>query len=180
MKVENLMSREVQACRAEDTLNHAAQLMWEHDCGAIPVVDSLGREIGILTDRDICMAAYTRGLPLEAIRVCETMGCAVYTCRPEDTLSAALIRMRDHKVRRLPVVDQQDRLVGILSFNDIVREVANESQPAAKAEVLATAAAICEPRKGHVELAAMKREPQSVRPSSKREPLVARQADLQC
>jgi predicted transcriptional regulator len=69
MKVEQVMKQAVQACRRGDALNTAAQIMWEHDCGCVPVVDTENRVIGMITDRDICMAAYTRGEPLQTLRV---------------------------------------------------------------------------------------------------------------
>ena len=69
MKVEQIMNREVKTCRPQDSLNRAAQIMWDEPCGAVPVVDDQHRPVGFLTDRDICMAAYTQGKPLEQLRV---------------------------------------------------------------------------------------------------------------
>src|SRR5690606_28351921 len=68
MQVRELMTRDVQVCGPRDDLNRAAQIMWDHDCGVVPVVDSERRPIGMVTDRDVCMAAYTQGKPLSAIR----------------------------------------------------------------------------------------------------------------
>src|SRR5260370_37373881 len=68
MKVAELMVGEVTACSPDDALNRAAQIMWENDCGSVPVVDRAARLIAMLTDRDICMAAYTRGGGLENIK----------------------------------------------------------------------------------------------------------------
>jgi CBS-domain-containing membrane protein len=75
MRVEQLMTRDVKVCRAEDTLSRAAQLMWEHDCGCVPVIGTNGdgRLVGIITDRDIAMAAYTQGWPQSAIPVSTAM-----------------------------------------------------------------------------------------------------------
>src|SRR5438046_1875104 len=69
MKVEEIMSVDLETCRLEDTLNRPAQIMWEHDCGVVPVVDGEARVVGIITDRDICIAAYTQGRPLSEIPV---------------------------------------------------------------------------------------------------------------
>ena len=77
MKVMDAMTRSVAACNEEDTLNRAAQLMWEGDCGCIPVLDAGGDVRGILTDRDVCMAAYTQGLPLQQIPVRRAMSTVV-------------------------------------------------------------------------------------------------------
>jgi CBS domain-containing protein len=129
MKVEQLMTRNVQTCRADDHLNQAAQIMWEHDCGVVPVVASgngAARIVGVLTDRDICMAAYTQGRSLQDIRVASAMSQQVCSCRPSDAIAVALRVMETNKVRRLPVVDQDDHVVGLLSIADIGREAACE------------------------------------------------------
>ena len=73
MKVEQLMSRDVKTCQATEMLNRAAQLMWENDCGCVPVVDEDGRAVGMITDRDVCMAAYTQGRLLDALPVASAM-----------------------------------------------------------------------------------------------------------
>ena len=129
-------------CSPNDSLNHPARLMWELDCGSVPVVDDSGCAIGMVTDRDICMAAYTRGLPFSAIRVASTMSKRVVSVGPEASLSDAMALMRTSQVRRLPVVDQ-GRLVGIITLADIARHVAWDPSLGAKAalelaETLAT------------------------------------------
>jgi CBS domain-containing protein len=151
MKVEQLMSRTVKTCRATETLNRAAQLMWENDCGCIPVVDDDGRAVGIVTDRDVCMAAYTQGGQLDALPVATAMARDLRSCHATDTIVEAESIMRAAQVRRLPVVDAGGRLVGLLSLNDIAREVARQRgtkrKPAVGNEELAmTLAAICTPR----------------------------------
>ena len=157
MKVEQLMQRAVQTCHTDDTMNRAAQLMWEHDCGCIPVVDDENHPIGMLTDRDVCMAAYTQGTPLSAIRVRTAMARQLRTCRSGDTIGEAESIMRSAQVRRLPVVDAEGALIGILSLNDIAQERMREAG-AGRAEVgdqeiSTTLGAICAPRRNH-ELAA--------------------------
>jgi CBS domain-containing protein len=119
MKVAELMSRPVETCRLQDSLNLAAQRMWDHDCGSVPVVDDNGIPLGMVTDRDICMAAYTQGKPLSAIAVSTAMSHAIYTCAPTDSVAAAEKLMAAKQVRRLPVVDKDGRLVGLLSLHDI-------------------------------------------------------------
>lgn len=100
-------------------LNDAACLMWEFDCGCVPVCNDEDRTIGIVTDRDICMAAYTRGLPIASIPVTTAMSKTVFTCQPDDSIESAEETMKHHQVRRLPVLDSNQQLVGILSLNDI-------------------------------------------------------------
>lgn len=126
MRVEQIMSREVASCLAEDTLNRAAQLMWEHDCGCVPVVGSDNTLIGILTDRDITMAAYTQGRPLTQLLVSDVMSRDVQRCSPDDALASVETRMRAAQVRRLPVVDAEGVLVGIVSLNDLALEASKE------------------------------------------------------
>jgi len=140
----------VRTCGRDDTVNHAARIMWEHDCGCVPVVDGEGRVIGMVTDRDVCMAAYTQGLPLWAIPVATAMSKEVHACRPDDALLVAERIMREHRVRRLPVVAADGTLAGILSLNDVAQEAAREHMPATRevsAEGLTeTLAAVCERR----------------------------------
>lgn len=119
MKVSELMSRPVETCSMQDSLNAAAQRMWEHNCGCVPVVDSDGKALGMLTDRDVCMAAYTQGKPLGAIPVSTAMSKSIHTCAPTDTVAAAEKLMAARQVRRLPVVDKDGRVVGLLSLHDI-------------------------------------------------------------
>jgi CBS domain-containing protein len=148
MHVEQLMSSPVMTCHPQDTLNHAAQLMWEHGCGAIPVVDDAGALVGIITDRDICMAAYTQGGPLESIQVASAMARNVFTARSTDDIGRAETIMAEHQIRRLPVVDGQNQPIGILSLSDVARAAAQPA-PGMKngvAAVARTLAAIGQPR----------------------------------
>ena len=69
MRIGDLMTREVQCCAVGDSLNEAARIMWESDCGVVPVVDSEHRVVGVVTDRDISMAAYTRGRTLQDVSI---------------------------------------------------------------------------------------------------------------
>lgn len=152
MRVAQLMSRPPVTCNVNGSVNEAARLMWEHDCGAIPVVDDDEKVVGILTDRDICMAAYTQGEKLGAIPVVSAMAKSVTCCRPEDTVEAAEAKMSEHQVRRLPVVDAESHLVGILSLNDLAQEM---SHPRAigngsQRSFVSTVGAICRPRSSEV------------------------------
>jgi CBS domain-containing protein len=119
--VKAIMTDAVSVCSPDQSLDSAARLMWEHDCGAVPVVSSGGELVGIVTDRDLCMAAYTKGLPLAAIHVRDVMARHVHTCGPEDSLARAATLMADAQVRRMPVADAAHRLVGIVSLADIAR-----------------------------------------------------------
>ena len=143
MKVAELMVEEVTACSPDDALNRAAQIMWENDCGCVPVVDRAARLVAMLTDRDICMAAYTRGGMLKDIRVSAAMSSALFACRPDDDLLAAQKMMRERQVRRIPVSDETGRLVGILSLNDVARSIARKA--VTKTAAADTLVRICAP-----------------------------------
>lgn len=145
------MRKEVRACRPFDSLNHAAQILWESDIGTLPVVaeDGSNRLVGIVTDRDICMAAYTQGGSLSSLSVESAMAHSVKACTPMTTLEEAAHEMAEAQVHRLPVVDGSRQLLGMLSLTDLAREAARS--PAAKraagfALVGRTLAAIARPR----------------------------------
>jgi CBS domain-containing protein len=120
--VRRIMNETPKACCPDDSLNHAAQIMWELDCGAIPVVDAAGRLAGIVTDRDICMAAYTRGQVLADMTVDSAMSRTLHSCSPDDSVGHAARLMADTQVRRVPVTED-GRLVGIVTLADIAREI---------------------------------------------------------
>lgn len=122
MDVKRLMKHQVRICGPHDTLNIAAQIMWEEVCGSVPVVDVDSRPVGFLTDRDICMAAYTQGRPLGELTVESAMARSVVSCGSEDDLTHATQLMRNNSLRRLPVVDASGILVGLLSLDDIACE----------------------------------------------------------
>jgi CBS domain-containing protein len=151
-RVEHLMTKEVHVCRPSDSLNHAAQTLWENDIGALPVVadDGSNRLVGILTDRDICMASYTQGGNLSDLLVDMAMARDVKACTPITTLEEAANEMAEARVHRLPVVDGSRQLLGVLSLADLAREAARK--PLAKggnagfALVGKTLAAIVSPR----------------------------------
>src|SRR5271154_6049815 len=153
MKVEQLMTREVRVCTETDTLNRAAQLMWESDCGCVPIIgaNEEGSVIGVVTDRDIAMAAYTQGKQLWAIPVMAATAHEVIVCHASDGVSQAEALMRDNQIRRLPVLDQNEHLVGIFSLNDVAREAQREAGAGKRAEVSGegvseTLASVCQPR----------------------------------
>jgi CBS domain-containing protein len=124
MHVQEIMKRNVLTCMRDHTIECAAQIMWENDCGIVPIVDEASRVIGVVTDRDACMAAYTQGKPLSEIPIWSVIAGhsgRVHTCRAEDTLEQAEHVMQQAQVRRLPVIDDRGTLVGILSLSDIAR-----------------------------------------------------------
>ncbi len=119
--VAEIMSAPVHFCVTTDTLDRAARIMWDHDCGVVPIIDRKGNPIGMITDRDICMAAYTKGKPLWRILVTEASALRVWAVRPDDSIATAEQMMDRHRVRRLAVIDRGGNLVGIVSLADILR-----------------------------------------------------------
>src|SRR5687767_6995850 len=116
MKVHEVMTQDPWTCGLTDPLQRAVNVMWEHDCGCVPVVDRSGKLCGIVTDRDACLAAYTTGLPLAEIAVSTAMTPHPVTVGADDDLTLVEKRMREHRVRRIPVVDGHERPCGIVSI----------------------------------------------------------------
>lgn len=137
MKVAEIMTVGVKTCSPSDNLHAAAKIMWEEDCGCVPVLDRDSKVVGILTDRDICMAAYTQGFPLHAMTVESAMAATVISCNPGDEIADAEELMRQHKVRRLPIVDDGGKLAGILSLSDIAREAERERREGERKQIKA-------------------------------------------
>jgi CBS domain-containing protein len=126
MKVQDLMTSEVKSCRPETNLAEAAAMMLEYDCGALPVVNHEHRVIGMITDRDIAIAAATKARLASEIRVSEVISRKVYSAMPDEDIHTALKIMRHEKVRRLPIVNRDGMLQGILSLNDIALRAEEE------------------------------------------------------
>lgn len=151
MKVQEVMTKSPESCRLEDSANEAARIMWERDCGVVPVVDQQGHVAGIVTDRDICMAAYFQGLPLSRIPVATIMSLDVCACSTDAELTDAERLMQERQIHRVPVVDDSRCLVGILSLSDVARRVKPSdgvaSRDGAAQELLQTVARISEPRR---------------------------------
>lgn len=144
MNVQDICIRNVATCLPETNLAAAAALMWDHDCGVLPVVDSSQRLTGILTDRDICMALATRGRLASDIQVQDVMSTVLHTIHEDDSVSHAMKTMRHHHVRRLPVLNAGGALKGMLSLNDLAL-AAKEGKDASPShdEVVQTLKAIC-------------------------------------
>ena len=152
MQVRELMTSPARTCSARDALDKAAGLLWTHDCGILPVVDKNGRVGATITDRDICMAAYTQGRPLADLRVGDSMSRRLVACKPDDDLKVAAKLMAENRVRRLPVVDEQGRLCGVPSLNDLARAAPRNTAVGGLA--LQTLTAVCEPHAARAAAAA--------------------------
>ena len=148
MKVEDIMTRNVKSCRPENNLSQVIALMWDYDFGAMPVVDDENRVMGMITDRDIAIAASTKGRLATEINVGEVISGNVYACATDEDVRSALKTMRREKVRRLPVIGHDGKLAGILSINDVVlraEEAKGKHSPEIPyEEVVNTFKAVCE------------------------------------
>jgi len=120
MKVQDIMTSDVQCCGPDTNLAAAAKMMWDSDCGALPVLNVQGQVIGMITDRDICMASATKNKPASDITVWETVFGKSHTCLMSDDVHTALDIMKREKIRRLPVVDEDGVLQGIVAMNDFI------------------------------------------------------------
>jgi CBS domain-containing protein len=120
MKVREVMTRVAAFCGPESTLEEASFLMRKHNCGFLPVVGDGGNVIGVLTDRDMCIALGTRNSKPSSVRVWDVMSHKLFTCMEGDDVHCALKTLRGARIRRLPVIDRDGALAGVISIDDIV------------------------------------------------------------
>jgi CBS domain-containing protein len=119
MKVKELLKRRVKSCTPMTSLDAVGKIMWESDCGAVPVVNADGKAVGIVTDRDLAMAMAAKNRGASQIMVRELLDGTLFSCAADDDVSAAIQKMRTHRVRRLPVIDAEGQVLGILSLKDL-------------------------------------------------------------
>lgn len=150
MLVDKVMNARPRTVKPHTSLADAVAVMIERDCGWLPVVDDADHVVGVVTDRDICLGAHSRDKRLTEIVVEGVMHTNVYSCHPDDALQDAEALMRTRRVRRLPVVDADGKLVGLLSLSDLARRAGmndgDEPSGLTSRDVAHTLAAICEPR----------------------------------
>lgn len=150
MQVTQIMTTNVATCPPDTNLAVVSKLMWDRDCGFVPVIDAAGKVAGVITDRDICIASATRRKLPEQITAAQAMrGQPIHTSQPDDTVEKALATMKQFQVRRLPVIAADGTLKGIVSMNDIVLASQQKEGPAA-ADIVSTLAAICAHRPAKV------------------------------
>jgi CBS domain-containing protein len=118
MKVRDAMTRTVRSCGPDDRLDTVGETMIEVDCGVLPVV-SLGKVVGVITDRDVCLALTRSDRRPSEVAVADVMSVDVAGCHPDDDVRAALVTMRRRGVRRLPVLGDASELLGLLSLDDV-------------------------------------------------------------
>lgn len=131
MTVKDIMNTAVATCAPESDLQSVIDVMRGHDCGFLPVIDSHGIVVGVITDRDVCLAGGTKHRPLGRVSVKETMSHPVYSCFPDENVKVVLATMAKHRVRRLPVLSKSGHLEGVLSMDDIVLAPSRRGGPTA-------------------------------------------------
>jgi CBS domain-containing protein len=152
MKVRDLMSSSVETCSPGTSLADAAMIMWRCDCGIVPVVEPGTRTVvGTITDRDVCMGLATSGLRATERTAQDVMARSPATVKSDDDVEVALGRMEEARVRRLPVLDPNGSLAGVLSVNDLVLATASAhgrgNSALATEDVMRTLRGISEHRK---------------------------------
>jgi CBS domain-containing protein len=120
MLVKDVMTGAPVYCHAKTNLGEAAALLWSRDCGMLPVVDGERKVIGVVTDRDLFFALGTRNRLAGEITIGEVAPAKPYVCKADDDIHTALEIMARRKVRRLPVVNAEGRIEGVLSLDDVV------------------------------------------------------------
>lgn len=143
MKVKDLMTGEPGSARAGDSLTKAADIMWQRDCGAVPVVDAEMRVTGMVTDRDICRALTSRNKKASEIKAGEIATGDVIGCGPDDKITDVLRKMKKNQIRRLPVRDGDKKLIGIISIRDII--FASEKKKALRKKVYSVLLQLAKP-----------------------------------
>jgi CBS domain-containing protein len=149
MYVADLMTSDVWTLGPDATFADAAALMWEHGIGCIPILDEDRHLVGVVTDRDLCLASYGRELPMTKLPIADAMTGIVHTVNPDALVADVEALMRKHRIRRVPVTDRLGRLVGIVCLTDIARAAlrrARSSTPQPGFDVARTLVGICEPR----------------------------------
>lgn len=125
MKISELMTRDVQTVGPDQTAREAASFMLSEDAGSMPVTDG-DRLIGMITDRDIAVRGVANGHgPDTPVR--ELMSSGVLCARVDDDVEEVAAKMAEAQVRRLPVIDNQEKLCGIVSLGDLARETDDET-----------------------------------------------------
>jgi len=120
MRVQDLMMKSPKSCSPTTNLARVSELLWSGNCGALPVVDASGSVLGVITDRDVCLALGWKNVRPSELTAEQAMSRQVAMCKSSDEIHTALGIMRTRKVRRIPVGGETGKLAGILSLSDLV------------------------------------------------------------
>ncbi|MBK9385302.1 MAG: CBS domain-containing protein [Planctomycetes bacterium] len=157
MNISEVMSHPAACCGPFEPLSEAARIMWDKDCGVVPIVEPMTNALlGVVTDRDLCMASYTQGRKLSEIPIESIMVTQVVTCRASESTERAHERLRQNGLRRLIVVDDHGAVEGIVSLNDLARAAARAAGADQGALQKAVATTLAEVSRSHAERDAAK------------------------
>lgn len=145
MHARDLMTSPTITCHVNDPLSVAARRMWDGDVGVLPVINDDGKLTGMITDRDVCMAALMQGRELDKLLVNAAMARHVISATPDATIGDIERLMAKHQIRRIPIVDASGKPIGIISMNDLALGSAKPKTELAQApsKITHTLAAIC-------------------------------------
>ena len=144
MKVKDVMKTDVGFCSTEDNLMKTAETMLRRDCGVIPIVDEERRVVGMLTDRDLCLAVVARNRKASDVKTVDLIKGEPVVCAADDKIETALRKLRRNQIKRLAVVGEDGELVGILSVNDILLAVRKDKD--LRKKIYAMLKAVAKPR----------------------------------
>lgn len=157
-KVRDVMSTTISVCHPHSSLAEAAQIMWQRDCGFVPVVGmATGTIAGVITDRDIAMSAAIHGHSLHEVQVHAAMSPTVHAVEADDTVASVHTLMREQQIHRAPVVDADGMVVGVVSLNDLARDAVAGDASGPRREIALTLGAISQPHPSKAKAAARKR-----------------------
>lgn len=128
MKCKDIMSRAIKTCDFNCTAKEAAQIMKKFDTGVVPVVDAMNKPLGVITDRDITINAVAEGEQPSQVKVLNLMTRQIVSVHKDDSINIAAQQMKKHKVRRILVVDDEDKLQGVISLADIALQTENKGE----------------------------------------------------
>src|SRR5438094_9386965 len=140
MKIREIMSRDPACCVLSDSAQMVAKILCDRNIGSMPVVaDQQSRKlVGMITDRDLCCSLIAQGMNPKTTLIEKFITLAPFTCRDGENVETCERLMQEHQVRRIPIVDAEDRVIGIVSQADLTlgtkvrgfRELSRRSKPA--------------------------------------------------
>jgi CBS domain-containing protein len=145
VRAHEFMTKRVASVHPATSVERAARLMEECDCGSLPVVGDNGVLVGMVTDRDIAIRIVARGRDARNALVADCMTERVFACYANESIAECMRQMARHQVRRMPIVDDRGRLVGILAQGDLARHVGHHPVPEERRELANVVAALSEP-----------------------------------
>lgn len=145
MRAGDVMTRDVATVFPDDSVRHVTRIMRDEDCGALPVVDSRGRMIGMITDRDIAVRLIADGYDPRHAIVADCMTDEVFACHVNDPLRGCMEVMSEHQIRRLPILNDRDQVIGIVSQGDLSLHAAESRAREERQAFTETMGAVSEP-----------------------------------